>query len=546
MTIIRLNKKIISCMMLGISAFLIIYLTFFFQATKTFSKLCVSEETYESLISQRTETEEEMILDMTFNDYQAVYDSLDRCFYYSLVEDDQEAYNPQIGYTTSAGGIKLAVKETKISDDMIAGNGTIELLAYDDIYYCKYKMKCTTLPIVSIHFYEEPTDLDVDITFELFDNRAEAIKRELISEGKMRIRGVTTASYEKKGYKVTLVENLKKEEPEENQQSVLGMRSDGDWMLYAGYNDQEKIRNVFSANLSYESCADNNIFGVKNGMEYRYVETFFNDHYMGLYAIGFPIDELQLELQHPLKNDKVSEFMLKKMRWAENIETDSSYERTLESYEFQWSEEGQFTEENIETAVQYHKLLDYAGKSEIDMLYDLVDIENAIDVYLFYNLIQGVDNAHEGDTKNLYLTYRAYGDKGRFLITPWDFDLSWGNEYNWAASYATGQYTYGVDKNLIMDKNVVHILLENEDEHIKELLSKRYAKLRENGWSEETMMRMLDEYEKEIFDSGAYEREYHRWPHAHYVEKENKLNLFKTYVKERLQVMDQYVADITR
>ena len=180
------------------------------------------------------------------------------------------------------------------------------------------------------------------------------------------------------------------------------------------------------------------------------------------------------------------------------------------------------------------------------MLYDLVDIENAIDVYLFYNLIQGVDNAHEGDTKNLYLTYRAYGDKGRFLITPWDFDLSWGNEYDWAASYATGQYTYGVDKNLIMDKNVVHILLENEDEHIKELLSKRYAKLRETGWSEEMMMHMLDEYEKEIFDSGAYEREAHRWPHAHYVEKDNKLNLFKIYVKERLQVMDKYVADITR
>ena len=110
------------------------------------------------------------------------------------------------------------------------------------------------------------------------------------------------------------------------------------------------------------------------------------------------------------------------------------------------------------------------------------------------------------------------------------------------------RYSYFVVKERIFDrrKNVVHILLENEDEHIKELISKRYAKLRENGWSEEIMMHMLDEYEKKIFDSGAYERESHRWPHAHYVEKDNKLNLFKTYVKERLQVMDKYVADITR
>lgn len=541
-----MNKKIISCIVLGISVFFIIYFVFFFQTTRRFSKLCVSEETYQTLIAQRTETAEELILEMTFNDYQAVYDSIDKRFYYSLIEDDPAAYDPEIGYTSRDGNVKLAVKDMKISDEMIADNGGIECVAYDDTSYREYVIKCTTLPIVSIHFYEEPTDLDVDITFELFDNREEAQKRELVSEGKMRIRGVTTASYEKKGYKVTLVENLKKEYPEENQQSVLGMRSDGDWMLYAGYNDQEKVRNVFSANLWYASCADNNIFGVKNGMEYRYVETFFNDHYMGLYAIGFPVDELQLELQNPLENDKVSEFMLKKMRWAEDIENDENYENTLESYEFQWSESGNFTEENRQTLITYHSLLDHAAEEDNDALYDLVDIGNAIDVYLFFNLIQGVDNAHEGDTKNLYLTYKAYDNQGRFLITPWDFDLSWGNEYNWAASYATGQYTFGSDTNLIMDKNVVHVLMENNDESIKMLIAKRYKELRNLGWSEEAVMQMLDEYESQIFDSGAYEREANRWPHAHYIEKEEKLSLFKAYVKERLKVMDEYVADITR
>ena len=59
-------------------------------------------------------------------------------------------------------------------------------------------------------------------------------------------------------------------------------------------------------------------------------------------------------------------------------------------------------------------------------------------------------------------------------------------------------------------------------------------------------MRMLNNYERQIFDSGAYERESHRWPHANYIVKEEKLSQFKTYVKERLAVMDAYVADITR
>ena len=542
-----MNKKLISCVLLGISACFIIYFVCFFQTSTKLSKLCVEEERYLSIMGKRSPSEGELIEKITFNDYKVVYDNLDHSFYYSLVENDPEAYDPKIGYTGANSKVKIAVKSAQIDEILIAENDSIELLAYDDATYCEYKIKCTTLPLVSIHFYEEPMDQDVDITFELFDNREEGLTRQWSSDGRMRIRGVTTASYVKKGYKITLLENLDSEYPDENQKSVLDMRSDGDWMLYAAYNDQEKIRNVFSANLWYESCADNNIFGVKNGMEYRYVETFFNDHYVGLYAIGFPVDELQLELKHPLKHDNVSEFMLKKMRWADETEENTNYEKTLESYEFQWSEDECFSEKNQQATIEYHSLLDHATAADIDRLYDIGDIENAIDVYLFYNLIQGVDNAHENDTKNLYLTYKAYGQEGRFLITPWDFDLSWGNEYNWAASYATGQYTYDIENMLVMDKNVVHLLLENEDEDIKKMIKNRYEELRAGRWSEEHLMDLLNHYEMLIFDSGAYEREIARWPHSHYIEDQGeKLNLFKDYVKERLKIMDIYVHEITR
>ena len=239
--------------------------------------------------------------------------------------------------------------------------------------------------------------------------------------------------------------------------------------------------------------------------------------------------------------------MLKKMRWADETEENTNYEKTLESYEFQWSEDECFSEKNQQATIEYHSLLDHATAADIDRLYDIGDIENAIDVYLFYNLIQGVDNAHENDTKNLYLTYKAYGQEGRFLITPWDFDLSWGNEYNWAASYATGQYTYDIENMLIMDKNVVHLLLENEDEDIKKMIKNRYEELRAGRWSEEHLMDLLNHYEMLIFDSGAYEREIARWPHGHYMEDQGeKLNLFKDYVKERLKIMDTYVHEITR
>ena len=57
----------------------------------------------------------------------------------------------------------------------------------------------------------------------------------------------------------------------------------------------------------------------------------------------------------------------------------------------------------------------------------------------------------------------------------------------------------------------------------------------------------IDQYEIEIFDSGAYKRDAIRWPHGHYIEdQDEKLNLFKDYVKERLKIMDTYVEEITR
>ncbi len=538
------KKRVISYGILGASVVCWLYLIFFFQATRDFSGLCVNETEYQNIINMRTETEEELITSMTFNEYTAVYDGLDRCFYYSLIEGHENAYNPEIGYSGRDSKIELAIKDITISDEMIADNVAIDLLAYDREVYREYTIKCTTLPLVSVYFYEEPTEMDVDITFHLFDNRKEAQKRTLTSEGKMHIRGKTTAAYEKKGYKVTLYEDLSKANLKENKSSILGMRNDGDWMLYAGYNDQEKIRNVFSANLWYESCADNNIFGIKNGMEYRYAEAFFNGHYMGLYAIGYPVDELQLGLKNPLESDMISEFLLKKLVWVTDIETDKDYERTYESYEFQWGEEGVFTEDNREMFGKYHSLLDHAEEADIETIYDLTDIGNAIDVYLFFNLIQGVDNVHEGDTKNLYLTYKSTGEEGRFLLTPWDFDLSWGNEYNWAAPYATGQYTFDIENHVIMDKNVVDVLLRLGDENIKTFITERYEELRKGAWSEEQILRRLDAYEEEIFSSGAYNREQHRWPHAIYLENEKNLTLFKKYVTERLDLMDEFVDSI--
>ena len=48
----------------------------------------------------------------------------------------------------------------------------------------------------------------------------------------------------------------------------------------------------------------------------------------------------------------------------------------------------------------------------------------------------------------------------------------------------------------------------------------------------------LDQYEDDIFDSGAYLRDMERWPDGLYEDPEVKLSVFREYVMKRLSYVD--------
>ena len=79
---------------------------------------------------------------------------------------------------------------------------------------------------------------------------------------------------------------------------------------------------------------------------------------------------------------------------------------------------------------------------------------------------------------------------------------------------------------------------ENED--IAELLRERYRELRESEWSDQAILEILDGFEKDIFDSGAYARDLVRWPESKHIEGDLNLDEFKTYVLNRFHYCDSY------
>ena len=57
-------------------------------------------------------------------------------------------------------------------------------------------------------------------------------------------------------------------------------------------------------------------------------------------------------------------------------------------------------------------------------------------------------------------------------------------------------------------------------------------------------MRMLDECEAAVFASGAYERDYARWPQTAHWDGMQDLGEFRAYVKARLAAMDAFMQDL--
>ena len=82
-------------------------------------------------------------------------------------------------------------------------------------------------------------------------------------------------------------------------------------------------------------------------------------------------------------------------------------------------------------------------------------------------------------------------------------------------------------------------------DEISPYIEKRYDELRNEMWSDESLNKMIDEYEKMVFNSGAYLRDIDRWPESVQQENDLRLSLFREYVLSRADWMDKYIESLT-
>lgn len=458
-------------------------------------------------------------------------------FYFSLPGGDPRALDPVV---EALGSEKLSIvfPQTTIDEAFLRTGEPIPFTVYTADRFARGSLYLTTLPVMNVTV----TEPDAEGSFAVYDRNARDAEMTLIdnrenlrlvhSETTIRVRGASSSFTPKQSYRLSLFSASVGGNIRKNKLSLLGMRQDEDWVLYAGGSDLERIRNGFSYNLWNESCASANGLHKNLGIDCKYVELLLNGEYMGLYTLMYPLDEKQVGLPDDgfyyrgISYDDTTAEMLAQ---ADTEDTVGGWEIRSGTGRDRWACLSDYlTHTN-----------GYSGTAEDYLAWfgEKMDEENILNLHLFLSVVQGEDNYYKN---NNVIAYPQGGGNYKYLLAPWDLDLTWGNRYSSEGEWHVVSYENDPEKEfhawaLPADRN-----LKLDPEFGKKLLA-RWQELRAGAWSDEALTARIDSYEADIYGSGAMARERGRWPTSPTSEN---LDRFRAYCETRMAFLDGYFEEV--
>lgn len=344
------------------------------------------------------------------------------------------------------------------------------------------------------------------------------------AECKWHLRGATTRNYEKASYRLSLTSN---------KLSLLGMRKDDDWILHALYDDDGLIHNKLSYEV-WREIAGSNSTAYDEGIRVEYIELFMDNTYLGVYGLSERIDKKALSLGN-------RDILYKCVDQEPPGEDDFYRELTEEmspTFELKFPEV--FTMEDWEPMRQWSEMFLFGEQFDLDRGKALLDMENAVDYNLFNLLTCGMDNI----MKNIYFhaDYQGTGDDDYKLIKiPWDLNMTWGN--SWIDSYDCNFNCYQ-EKNLEAPDGWtpdMEKLYECAPGEIGEALCKRWWELRTSVITRENLCGIVDAQYEYLHDSGAYFRNYQKWPPKGDYWQDDYIY---QYIDRRITYLDDYIEQL--
>jgi len=376
----------------------------------------------------------------------------------------------------------------------------------------KQELNAYSLPLVNVTVdtaaLNRVSFVDGEIELVDFQHRTDASSDTVRYLCKYRIRGGSAADYEKKSLAVKLID----EAGEDLDACILGIRPENSWILDAMAIDRIRMRNRLCFDIWNEMSRTpyDTKYKNRNGTEGVFVEVFINGSYNGIYCLTDKIDRKLLGLKKTKeeKGDTLIRGLLYKGTTWDSASDLLSYEK-VEMDSDHWNAwELQYPNDNILNGVwnPLMQLIDFCSDSTADDTFsreyqNYFYTDNLADYVVFTAALNVCDNAY----KNTFLSTPDINRGHRYLVTPWDMDMSLGG--NWDGGYnedlgSIVRYTEIAPFNQLMGGNV-----DGFNDELAAVWSRYYATL----FSPSHIAKLVDHYADLFTASGAWEREVVRW-----------------------------------
>jgi len=163
------------------------------------------------------------------------------------------------------------------------------------------------------------------------------------------------------------------------------------------------------------------------------------------------------------------------------------------------------------------------------------DLPVFLDYYLFIELMMASDN----HGKNTYFSVYDQTKSGKFTVTPWDCDGTWGRRWEGSAhlTYPNQDFDNFISTHEHAQNNLFLRLKSLNYDGYQSNLANRYKALRGNFFSYESLMSRFEKYHALFEKSGAATRERNKWGVGDFA---NEMSFLSNWITQRLAYLDNY------
>lgn len=346
----------------------------------------------------------------------------------------------------------------------------------------------------------------------------------------IKLQGNSTLAFPKKNYTVVLYTDDGRSIPLNKEFKNWG--SHNNFVLKADYIDILHARNIVSAKLWSKVVQSRNDYdilpnGIKNSPNNGVVDGFpvkvyINGMYCGLYSWTIPKCDWMVGM-----NASNTNHILLSAEFNDN--GDTTYQNNPCNFNTLWDGNSDYFDVEIGTnsttlVSSLNVVISAIMNSNQAELYQVLDVQGAIDYFIFQNIILGTD----GLAKNMLL---ATYDMTKWYLCAYDMDSTFGLDWN------GNILLEGANSNdLTLYNNQFSKLWIYITQNYQEAIVQRYTELRKTVLSYSSIMEEFEKYIG-IFGEDIYIQDTINFPDIPSV-SDNTLNLLRNFIANRLNYLD--------